>query len=523
MKGFKGNRWKENNQASTNSAQLSGKQDEHQHMGAATPGTEPQGRKWSAPRKWIAGTAGAVIVIAGLVYAGNQYVNANMVPYYHVLVHNQEIGTVKDPSQIDKLFSQKQQEYQDKYPGVEMVLQTDGITTKVEKAFQAKPDTDNTLKKLDGMLKAYAEGVELKVNGKVVGIVKDQATVDAALEQAQMKFAPKAAVTAASGKDKVETKLKKMAATTSSAKTASTPGTSVQKVSIQEKVTVAPVKADPNKVLTAAEAAKLLTTGQEAPLVYTVEEGDTISTIASQFKISQKEIYSNNPGVKEKYLQIGDQLKLTVPKPPITVKTVEKVTEQVSTAPEIEIRKSKELPAGKTKVVRPGQEGLKVMTYQVTKENGKVVSEQWLGQTVVKSSLKEVVLQGTKVPGRGSGQFAWPVSGHVISSSYGTRWGKMHKGIDMVSGNRTIMAADDGTVTFTGQISGYGNAIIISHGNGYETLYGHLNSISVHSGQKVSQGQKIGIMGSTGHSTGTHLHFEIHKNGSIQNPMKYLN
>ncbi|MEI0736764.1 M23 family metallopeptidase [Paenibacillus sp. JTLBN-2024] len=65
--------------------------------------------------------------------------------------------------------------------------------------------------------------------------------------------------------------------------------------------------------------------------------------------------------------------------------------------------------------------------------------------------------------------------------------------------------------------------MIISHGNGYETLYGHLRSISTHTGARVDQGDPIGIMGSTGHSTGTHLHFEIHKNGSIQNPMKYLN
>ncbi|GIO32821.1 MULTISPECIES: peptidoglycan DD-metalloendopeptidase family protein [Paenibacillus] len=516
MKGSKDFRHAEETQVeATSTVQASGHAE--QDIDHSSP-AEPKRQRWSAARKWIAGTAGAAVVIAGLVFAGNQYVDAQTVPYYHVYIHGEEIGTIDDPARLEQLYSQKRQEYQNKYPDVAMKLHTEGITTKLEKGFKAEPNTRETMDKLSGKLKAYAEGVELKVNGKVVGIVKDQATVNAALERVKLKFAPQTAASGAGGAT-----AKKLAASGKALpqKTAAQPA--VKSVRIEEKVTSAPVQTDPNKILTAEEAAKMLTTGQEAPLVYTVQEGDTISSIAKEFHVTQKEIFANNPQVKEKYMQIGDQLKLTVPKPPLTVTTVEKVSEQVATAPDIEIRKSKDLPAGKSKVVRPGQEGLKVMNYVVTKQNGKVVDEQWVGQTVIKPSLTEVVLQGTKVPGKGSGRFAWPVSGANISSSYGTRWGRMHKGIDIVSGNRTIKAADDGTVTFTGQISGYGNAIIISHGNGYETLYGHLRSISTHAGARVDQGDPIGIMGSTGHSTGTHLHFEIHKNGSIQNPMKYLN
>lgn len=518
MKGLNGFRHTEETQAEETTAEQASGHEEHDGMNTSTLGG-PKARRWSAARKWIVGTAGAAVLVTGLVFVGNQYVDAKTVPYYHVYIHGEEVGTIDDPARIEQLYSRKRQEYQEKYPDVAMELHTEGITTKLEKAYKAEPDTRKTIDKLGGMLKAYAEGVELKVNGKVVGIVKDQATVNAALELAKQKYAPQTA-SAAGAKD---ASMKKLAAsgTAKPQNTAAHPD--VKSVRIEEKVTSSPVETDPNKVLTAQEAAKLLLTGKDAPLVYTVDEGDTISSIASQFHLSQKEIFANNPQVKEKYLQIGDQLRLTVPKPSLTITTVEKVSEQVATAPDIEIRKSKDLPAGKSKVVRPGQDGLKVMNYVVTKQNGKVVDEQWVGQNVVKASLTEVVLQGTKVPGKGSGRFAWPVSGASISSSYGSRWGRMHKGIDIVSGNRTIKAADDGTVTFTGQINGYGNAIIISHGNGYETLYGHLRSISTHTGAHVDQGDMIGIMGSTGHSTGTHLHFEIHKSGSIQNPMKYLN
>lgn len=86
-----------------------------------------------------------------------------------------------------------------------------------------------------------------------------------------------------------------------------------------------------------------------------------------------------------------------------------------------------------------------------------------------------------------------------------------------------MKASDEGVITFAGQKSGYGNVIIINHRNGYETLYGHLNSIGVKVGQVVEKGESIGVMGNTGRSTGTHLHFEIIKNGTVENPLTYLN
>ncbi|MNN56524.1 Murein hydrolase activator NlpD precursor [compost metagenome] len=187
------------------------------------------------------------------------------------------------------------------------------------------------------------------------------------------------------------------------------------------------------------------------------------------------------------------------------------------------IRKSDSMRSGESKVISQGQSGLKTMEYRLTKENGEVVAEEWLGQEVTKASKPKIVLKGTKVVlGEGSGDFAWPVLGAKMSSSYGQRWGRTHKGIDLVSSNRSIRASDDGVVTFAGTKSGYGNCIIIDHKNGYQTLYGHLSKISVKKGDIVEKGSKIGVMGNTGRSTGTHLHFEIHKNGSIQNPMKYL-
>jgi murein DD-endopeptidase MepM/ murein hydrolase activator NlpD len=132
-------------------------------------------------------------------------------------------------------------------------------------------------------------------------------------------------------------------------------------------------------------------------------------------------------------------------------------------------------------------------------------------------------LQGSAGPiRRGSGRFIWPMNG-TFTSPFGQRWGRLHAGIDIAGPSGTpIMAADSGTVQIASWYGGYGNYTCIGHGGGVSTCYGHQSSIGVSVGQNVSQGQVIGACGSTGHSTGPHLHFEIRINGSPVDPMGYL-
>jgi murein DD-endopeptidase MepM/ murein hydrolase activator NlpD len=470
---------------------------------------------WNGSRRWLTWTAGGVVIAGSLIFAGNQYVGANTVPYYKVYVKGVEVGSILNEQQLKKLYATKNKQYKDKYPGVDMVLNTSAVTTGIEKAYKVDIDSGATLHKLDGMLTAYAKGVQLKVNGQAVGIVKDKQTAQAALKQVQKKYTPVGEGKAAGVKGLVHK------TSVSGSHVSKSPKTWLESASIREKIALEPVKADPNKVLTEAEAVKTLTEAREAPVTYTVQEGDSLSSIAKKSDMTAWEIKQNNPGSRELYLKIGDELKLTAPKAPVTVRTVEKVAEQIAIEPEVEVRQSDELKAGVTKVVRPGQAGLKEMDYRLTKENGEVVQEEWLGQKVLQPSISEVVLKGTKVVGEGSGQFAWPVTGASMTSSFGARWGRMHEGVDLV-GSSNIQASDEGVVTFAGQQNGYGNVIMIDHRNGYQTVYGHLSSIGVHTGQVVQQGESIGVMGNTGRSTGTHLHFEIRKDNTARNPMTYL-
>ena len=121
-----------------------------------------------------------------------------------------------------------------------------------------------------------------------------------------------------------------------------------------------------------------------------------------------------------------------------------------------------------------------------------------------------------------SAGFTWPTSGE-LTSGFGPRWGRMHQGIDIAAPTgRPITAAKSGKVIVAGPSGGYGNLVVIDHGGGLSTAYAHQSRIAVGVGDPVTQGGVIGYVGSTGHSTGPHLHFEVRVNGAAQNPLPYL-
>jgi len=121
-----------------------------------------------------------------------------------------------------------------------------------------------------------------------------------------------------------------------------------------------------------------------------------------------------------------------------------------------------------------------------------------------------------------SAGFTWPTSGQ-ITSGFGPRWGRMHQGLDVAAPTgRPITAAKSGKVIVAGWSGGYGNLVVIDHGGGLSTAYAHQSRIAVKVGDPVTQGGLIGYIGSTGHSTGPHLHFEVRVNGAARDPLPYL-
>lgn len=463
-------------------------------------------------RMEIAKGVGAFGLLASITVGGNYYVETNTLDLYDVYVKDQLVGTVNDPQLVEDFKIEKYKELEETWQNVHMILNTNEVSLKHERAFKKAYDNEDTLAALDQHLVPEAIGVQLKVNGESVAVVKDKETAEEILQDIMSQY---------TGEQKKDAS--QVSILSAEAKEPAPGESELQEAEFMEEVEFVSLKVEPEEVKNPEEVRTTLETGNATPITHTVAKGDCISCIAHQYKIPADIIYDNNPWVENDRITEGDELNLTVLKPKLSVRTVEKLVEQQEVHHETETITDDNMKVGETEIVQPGKNGQKLITFRMTKINGQLTEEEIVSEEMTVEPVKAIVKKGTKVVGEGTGNFAWPVSSANLSSGYGMRWGRLHKGIDLTSKNRDISASDNGIVTAAGYKYDYGNYIIIDHQNGFETLYGHLSKIDTTSGAIVEQGEKIGVMGSTGDSTGVHLHFEIIKNGTVENPMKYLN
>ena len=276
--------------------------------------------------------------------------------------------------------------------------------------------------------------------------------------------------------------------------------------------------------------AELLYSTKTAEVTYEVKKGDTWSQIAARNNMTSSELLALNPGYNINKLQIGEVLTLSASVPYLTM-TVEKQERYLDdVAYNIEYTDSADLYQGDYKVTSKGEYGKADVMAKTTYVNGEETERTILSSVTLKEPVTEYRLRGTKprptwYP---TGSFRWPTSGRVTSyfggrKSPGGIGSTNHKGIDIAVPRGTpICAADGGTVTYAGWMSGYGYLVEINHGNGYVTRYGHNSSLTVSVGQHVYKGQQVARAGSTGNSTGNHCHFEVRYNGVAKNPLNYL-
>jgi murein DD-endopeptidase MepM/ murein hydrolase activator NlpD len=247
-------------------------------------------------------------------------------------------------------------------------------------------------------------------------------------------------------------------------------------------------------------------------LEYRVKEGDTVSSVAMRFGVSIDTIIWANDFKSVDAIKPGQILKvLPVTGIEHTVKRGETVY-SIAKNYQAEAQSIVDFPFNEfandeTFTLQAGQ---RLLIPEGIKPKEKVIDTSSYVAAREVAPLAGVVGEGT---------FTWPTSGRLSQ-----RWSWYHQAVDIANaGAPAVVASQGGSVVAAGwNRGGYGNYVIVDHGNGFKTLYAHLSSISVSAGQKVSQGQQLGIMGSTGRSTGVHLHFEvIGVNGRI-NPLSVL-
>ena len=276
--------------------------------------------------------------------------------------------------------------------------------------------------------------------------------------------------------------------------------------------------------------AELLNDTKQGEEIYTVQAGDVWGQIANDHGMLIAELLALNPGYDVDKIHVGDQLTISNAVPYLTVVDVERQSGVQDIPYEVEYQDDSSLYVGDTRVLSAGVYGKADVTANVTYINGEETNREVVASVTLSEPVAELQARGTmeRPTWLPTGSFRWPCSGR-ISSRFGYRntgiagASTYHKGIDIGNSYGTpILAADGGTVTYAGWMSGYGYLIIIDHGNGYETYYGHNSSLVASDGEKVYKGQQVARMGSTGISSGNHCHFGVKKNGTFVNPLNYL-
>ncbi len=250
-------------------------------------------------------------------------------------------------------------------------------------------------------------------------------------------------------------------------------------------------------------------------ITHSVEENETISSIAEKYNLQVDTILWENDLTETAKIKPGQELRIL---------PIDGVRHKVAKGETIyTIGKKYGLEGSAVQVIvdYPFNEFLNDETFELVVGQTLMIPD---GIMPKKIPVAPKATYGKITPDAGTvtatGNFVWPASGYI---SQGYRF--YHKAIDIAArGGGPILAADSGTVTAAGwpDSYGYGNRVMVDHGNGFVTLYAHLSVIQVQVGQRVNRGDVLGQMGNTGRSTGTHLHFEIRQGGALMNPESYL-
>lgn len=287
----------------------------------------------------------------------------------------------------------------------------------------------------------------------------------------------------------------------------------------------------------ASQLREMLDGTKEAQKIYIALEGDSIDSVADETGTSKEMLETLNPGYDFENIQPGDVI---ITKSSVKFVSIKKIV-TTSEIREIEFETVKKYDAtkysGYRSVIQKGVNGSERITKTRIYINDSLTDTNYDYETI-KEPVDEIVMVGSKTSYNGVyiGEasdygFLWPApSCHSVSSPYGWRSSGWHNGIDLVkygggASGTPVIASKGGRVEVVQRSnSGYGNMVLINHGDGYKTRYAHMikGSITVSVGDYVEAGQTIGKVGSTGNSTGPHLHFEVIVNGETQNPKNYI-
>lgn len=295
-----------------------------------------------------------------------------------------------------------------------------------------------------------------------------------------------------------------------------------------EEVEIVEAYLDESQLTSLEQAMEEVIKEQEVNSVYEVVSGDTLSGIAIKVDIPMDRLVEMNDSLEtiNSTIRVGQELIITIPEPELSVDRQEQLYLQESYEADVIYIDNDNWFTYETKTLQEPSAGFRRVIAVVSYRNDQEVGREIIKEEIVMEAVPKIVERGTKIPPT----YIRPVSGGRQTSGFGRRKAPTagastyHKGVDWaVPTGTAVVASCGGTVIKAGWGSGYGYVVYIRHEDGRETRYAHLSRILVSTGQRVSQGQKIALSGSTGVSTGPHLHFEMLINNTQVNPLNYLN
>lgn len=303
----------------------------------------------------------------------------------------------------------------------------------------------------------------------------------------------------------------------------------IQDLDLSDNIEIVESSVSSDEISSVEQALALLTEDQAVIQTYEVQPGDTLSAISLKLNIPMETIAEMNKDYMENgvnsTIHVGQSLIITVPEPELAVEWVNREHYSETFEADVEYVDNDEWFTNQTQVLQQPVAGYRELIADVHYSNDDEVSREIVKQDVLMEAVPKIVERGTMIPPT----FIWPLSGGRISSYFGRRKSptagasSYHKGIDIATPTgSSVYASSGGVVTSAGWNGGYGYAVVIRHPDGHSTRYGHLSKILVSVGQSVSQGQTIARSGSTGVSTGPHLHFEIIENGVQVDPLPFI-
>ncbi|MEI7883776.1 MAG: peptidoglycan DD-metalloendopeptidase family protein [Clostridia bacterium] len=442
----------------------------------------------------------AISVIALVIVGSFAYGYFSKVEATAISVDGQQVALVASAADAEKLLAEVQAESGMDTAEFKQDVQFASVRVKETELLAYSVAKEAISENIDIVIPA----VELMVNGTSYGFFNNEATAKKILEEVAKSSLP----------------------TYKNAKIV------VNSIEYTDKIVYNTTKIGPDFLSDTATAKKQLLSGKQESKIYIVLSGDSLSTIASKVGMKQSEIRKNNPELTEDnpLLHVGQKIKLTQMVPSIHAVIKYSVDKNISIPYTTKIKNDSSMDPGTQKTLQAGVLGEKRIVYDLVAKDGLVIGKNLVSQEIIKPATTKIIVKSTRIAlssRSGSSGLNWPISSRRINAYFGSRsslWSSSrHTGLDIDAYyGQAVYAAASGTVISASWGGSYGYEVVISHSGGALTRYGHCSKLLVHAGQSVTQGQIIAKAGSTGNSTGTHLHFEVIVSGICRNPLPYL-